>query len=69
VEQDIHLTEQERQRLGLDPVQRGALQAFVVLGALSLFAQMLEGLDQKASGASGGGQNGFRELLIDCSND
>lgn len=53
VKEKIHLTQQERQWLRLNPDERLSLKAFELLHRLALRLQMLVRLDQEATRSSG----------------
>jgi hypothetical protein len=59
MEQQIHLGEQVRKRLGFNAVQGAALELLEILGFLVLLFQMLKGLNQEAAGSGGGVKNRF----------
>ena len=69
MEEEIHLTEEIGQRLGLDAEEGVTLEAAVILGSLALFLEVLEGFDEKAAGAAGGIEHGFPEARVDHSDD
>ena len=61
VQEEVHLAEQIRQRLGLDAEERLALKAAVVLSRLALLLEVLEGFDEEAAGACGRIEDGLAE--------
>ena len=69
MEQQIHLAEQIRQRLGLDAVQRLALELLKLLGLLALWLQMLERLNQKAARAGSGVEDRFTQARVNHRDD
>ena len=62
VQDQIHLREQIRQRLGLAAEDALGLKNLPILDRLALLLQMLERLDEKAAGAAGRVEDHFAEL-------
>ena len=64
VQQQVHLAEQIRQRLGFAAEQGFLLQDFAVGHGLDLLGQMVERLDQKAARAAGRVEHGLAEARV-----
>ena len=64
VQQQVHLAEQVRQRLGLAAEDTPLLDGLPVLNRLALLFEMRVGLHQKPAGAAGGIEHGFAEPRV-----
>ena len=64
VQQQVHLAEQIRQRLGFAAEERAFLQDAAVGHGLDLLGQMVVRLDQEAAGAAGGVEHGLAQARI-----
>ena len=65
VQEQVHLAEQVRQRLRLDPVERRPLEALELLDRLRERPDVLVRLDQEAAGPAAGIEHDLAELRVD----
>ena len=64
VQEQVHLAEQIRQRLGFAAEERAFLQEAAVGDGFDLLGQVVVGFDEEAAGAAGGVEHGFAQARI-----